>query len=171
MDQYLKELPEIFKEPAKIIPFLEGIFIECWQFVLQDPRVTHAPEIELKLIPDSEQFRKIVKEESRHSKSLEEARQPEMTTAFTVGDFRKQTVYVDLEAQIKLLERNYETFILSLVEDYLHEIIHCVSVPTKPEQEVFDMECSLTEGFFGIVLPEERKRLRAEDYYSRIEED
>jgi hypothetical protein len=52
---------------------------------------------------------------------------------------------------------------------YFHEILHCCYLNLRTEQQILKIECELVEKFFGITLPDERRNLRAEDYYEKNE--
>jgi hypothetical protein len=55
---------------------------------------------------------------------------------------------------------------LTIVEVYFHEILHAASLH-KSEQETLDLQWPLIEQFLGTMLPEERKKMKASDYYSK----
>lgn len=165
LEKYLQELPKVMKsgKAETLLSFLNDVFLECLEHIKQNVNIMYLPSITLSLVPRHEQF---VKEEQLASKraiSREVVKAP--VTAFVVGNMLKQHLYVDLQAFIDQLHHGYPTFIINLVETYIHEILH-IAFSNRKEQEIYDLHCSMTEAFLGIELPEEIKNLKASDYYS-----
>lgn len=165
LERYLKELPKVFKDNKdKILPYLQKMFIECLEFSKQNVAIMCLPQITLILVPDHEEFKKLEQAESQKASSKEEAKLP--ATAFTVGNKFAVRIYIDLESFVNLLKHGWATFVLNIVETYFHEILH-TAFPQRFEQEIHDLQCPLIERFLDIPLPEEIKKLKASDYYSR----
>lgn len=163
LEKYLEELPKVVKaSKAQILSFLNSIFIECLEFVKQNTDIAFFPAITLKLVHTHERFKREEQRESKKATSKEVAKAP--ATAFVVGNRFKVRIYIDLESFINLLKFGYPTFIMNLVETYIHEILH-IGYPQKDEQEIHDLECPLIETFLGIELPKEIKNLKVSDYY------
>jgi len=53
-----------------------------------------------------------------------------------------------------------------VVETYFHEILHGIFQERKSEQEIWDIQFLLIEKFLGFTIPQERKKMKAEDYYN-----
>jgi hypothetical protein len=157
LEGYLEGMSRAVRTEKSLAPFLLKVFDDCWFFV----STWHAlPQIEVRLIPTTEKFRKL-EGESGTAISTEEPRKPELITGFNVGD----RIYINLAA---LAERARDTlnFVMSVIETYLHEITH-IAFPGKTEQETYDMQCSLVESFLDVKLPANKKTMRASDYYYR----
>ena len=79
-------MPEVIGKKEKALSFLNKVFWECLDFVLKNARIPYLPKITLKFVLSHDQFKKEEEQESKDSISKEEAKKPEMTRAFTVGN-------------------------------------------------------------------------------------
>lgn len=168
LERYLKEVPKVMGNKEKAISFLNAVFLECYDFVWQNTKILYLPRIVVKFAFSHDQFKKAEERESKDSISKEAVKKPEMTRAFSVYNKFLSKIYVDLKAHTDLLKFNNLTFIVSLVDAYMNEILH-IGFPQKYEQEIYELQCRLIEPFLGIRLPKEKKKLRASDYYYKIE--
>jgi len=165
-EKYLNKLDEIMKgaEP-KILPYLYGIFVDCWDYMKQNPNIQYLPQITLKLVPTHGEFKKVEQEEGKKAVSKEDAKYE--STAFVVGNRFAARIYVDLQKFIDLSSHfGGPTFVLNIVETYVHEILH-IAFPEEYEQEIHDMQCSLLDEFLGIRLQHETRNVKVSDYYSK----
>lgn len=151
--------------PEELEQFMFELFSDCHSFFLNKLKPTLYPNINVKIVYQTEKFRQFERDESKESIEMEIPKNP--ATAFTVGNKFSQRLHVDAESLINLLPYGYPTFILDLAELFIHELLHCLYSCDKTEQEIHDMQCPLIEEFIGIELPEEIKKLKASDYYER----
>lgn len=163
LQKYLRELPGVLKKSAdEIFMYLSLMFDECLRFLKSGSHVENLPSIRLKLIPQHIHFVEEEKEADRIAKSIEIPKGS--STAFVIHNRYYAEICVDIERLIGLLEHGYLTFIMNLIETYVHEILHS-GFPEKGEQEIHDMQCLLVGAFLGIELPAEAKNIKASDYY------
>lgn len=87
-----------------------------------------------------------------------------LSTAFITNISGLPTMVVNIGILFDHIKLGYPTFILNLVNNYIHEMLHAYS-PAKTEQGVYDMECLLVEQFLEFKLPREFKSLKASNYY------
>jgi hypothetical protein len=168
MELMCNELKQIgITDICNIENFLFRLFDSCRSFVFETAKPAFNPEIELKLIYQTELFEKIKKEKEKTSIITEQPARKGETTAFHVGNEFWAQIFIDVEKLFSLIENGYPTFVLNFVSDYFHEILHCCYLYLKEEQEIFDIECSLVETFLGIELSEERKKMKSGDYYEK----
>jgi len=162
----MHELPKVIERREDFHSFLYSVFLQCLKFLIQNIDDANLPQFTLKLVHTHEQFLEEEQRESESAAQKEVARVPSLCHAFRVGSKFRTRIYIDLQHYIDLLtQHGYPTFILNIVETYFHEILHAI-FPQKYEQEIYDIHCPLLESFLGIILPEEKKKLKASDYYS-----
>lgn len=165
-EKYLKELEEIMKgNKSQFIPYLQSIFRDCLEHIRQNQDTLYLPpQIALILVPTSEEFKAIEQTVSKKAVSKEDAKYE--ARALVVGNKFAARIHIDVEKHIELLTFGGGTFILNIVETYIHEILH-TAFPEKYEQEIHDMQCSLLDEFLGVKLKHETRNIEASDYYSK----
>ena len=125
----------------------------------------------VKIVLSTKRFRELEQKESKSARSREDARGPEMTRGFAVGNRFLKRIYVDLEQHTKIFKikeiptvTQYVSFIVNLVETYMHEILH-TAYQGRNEQGIWELQCPLVERFLGIEFPSEYKDRKASDHY------
>lgn len=157
IEQLSIELEKSVTHDTKNLPtFLFNVFQQCCRFVFKNTKCVFSPKIELNLIYQTEQYRKIEKEKTKKNKKGDECQ----STAFHIGNNFKGQIFVNVEERFALLEYGFPTFILNFVMTYFHEILHCCFLNLRTEQEIFNIEYSLVEKFLEIQLPQEWKTLQ-----------
>ena len=86
------------------------------------------------------------------------------STAFVVHNHFFATIYVNIGYLLENIQLGYPSFVLNLVNNYVHEILHAAFCGVK-EQKIHDLEIKYVEEFLEVQLPEEFKNLKASDYY------
>jgi hypothetical protein len=137
--------------------FLFDVFHQCCRFVFKNTKCVFSPKIELNLIYQTEQYRKIEKEKTKKTKKGDKWK----STAFHIGNNFKGQIFVNVEERFALFEYGFPTFILNFVMTYFHEILHCCFLNLRTEKEIFTIEYSLIEKFLEIQLPQEWKTLQS----------
>jgi hypothetical protein len=127
--KYLKELPKAIKE-KRLITFIQDTFHECFNFICLNEYIPILPVITTRLILTKNQFFKELEEQSKNSISKEEPKRPELTRAFV----KSNTMYIEMESLIQILkEHGTLSFLMNLIEIYVHEIYH-LAYPRKLEE-------------------------------------
>jgi len=166
LERYLEELPKVMKKYETFSSYLKDVFDECLKSATQNTGSPPPRKIILRFVYNHAQYEKEEKKEAARAVSKENARLP--SQAFVIASKLEARVYIDFEFFFdRLKDYGYLTFILNITQTYLHEILH-ILFPQKDEQEIYDLQCSLLESFLGISLPEEMKKLKASDYYSKV---
>jgi len=166
LERYLEELPKVMAEYETFLSYLKDLFMECLKSATQNTGIVSPRKIILTFAHTHEQYETEEKKEAARTVSKENAKLP--SHAFVITSNFEARVCIDFEFFVDLLkDYGYPTFILNITQTYLHEILH-IMFPQKYEQEIYDLQCSLLESFLGIKLPEEKKKLKASDYYSKV---
>lgn len=166
LERYLGELSKVMGEYETFLSYLKDVFAECLKFATKNTGIVSPRKIILRFAHTHEQYEREEKRETVRAVSKEVPALPDH--AFAITSKFEARVCVDLGFYVDLLKKHgYPTFILNITQTYLHEILH-VMFPRKYEQEIYDLQCSLLESFLGIKLPEEKWKLRASDYYSKV---
>lgn len=163
LEKYLKKVPEAI-DKKEIMQFFQNAFRECLDFICLNEDIPLLPIISIRLVFLQERFNKELEKKMKTSILREEAKKPELTRAFVVGTKFSKMIYINLESFIELLKFSFLSFIMNLIDTYIHEIVH-VAFPEKSEQETYELQCVFLEHFLGIKLPEEKKNYKASDYY------
>jgi len=86
------------------------------------------------------------------------------STAFVIHNRFFCKICVNVGRLSDNIRLGYPSFILNLVNAYIHEFLH-IALPNKTEQEVHDLEFEMVEKFLETKLPGRFKNLKASDYY------
>jgi len=166
LEIYVQQLTAVLKNDMDAFPqFMEKTFIDCLNFVKKEQTITFLPRISLKFARTHEEY--LDMEQKVSKRAIEKEVAIAQSSAFTVGNRFDKRICVDVESFINLLKHGCATFVFNLVETYIHEILHCAFHNRKSEQEIHSMQCPIVETFLGIELSNERKNLKASDYYSK----
>jgi len=160
LERYLRE-PYQERTREEIFSFWESIFKECLEFVIFKLKPISLPRFRLNFVLDTKNYEEIEKEHEKATIVEEEAKSP--SSAFIVHNRFRATIYVNVESLLAL--PNVESLTLNLIETYLHEILHACGI--GDEQTTHDVLMPLLEEFVGTKLPEDRKNLKASDYYKK----
>ena len=168
--KYLDRWQSVIEEDRdSILNFLQEIFREFREYVRDSPNVTYLPTTILTFCT-TDQLRELERKDKEKGFSVENTRRP--ATSICVQSRHRARIYVDLEHLFALQKSEGAiTFLYNLSEAYVHEILH-TAFPQKEqeenqeyEQRIFDMQFPLLELFLEVNIPEERKRMRAKDFY------
>ena len=159
---YLKEMKELFKDfdADKFEDFLKNVFHDCAGFLTTSG--LHIPTTKVMLIYKPDQYVELETKCALTSISREIAKGP--STAFVIRSGLLNTIYVNIGFLFESIGNGYPSFILNLVNAYIHEFLH-IAFPDKSEQEIHDLECEIVENFLEVKLPDEFKELKSSDYY------
>lgn len=169
LERYVKAIDEAAEtDPSKLNDFFLDVFKACSSYV-------RSSSLEGAVWPlntvfhrcaTTNEFQEILKNLDEETIEKESPKHPENMLAVCVGDNILTRIFIDCECLIETLKHNAVTFVYTVVETYFHEILHGVFQERKSEQEVWDMQFPLIENFLGFRIPQERKKMSAEDYYS-----
>lgn len=123
LDKYLHELPKVIGRRKKALSFLRNVFLECYHYISMNRSVV-LPRISLRFAPTQDQFEKAYQRESKGAISREKERKLGALNAFVVGTKLSKRIYTNLKALTELLQHNNLSFVMNLVEIYIHEILH-----------------------------------------------
>ena len=172
LERYVKAIDEITRTPpsarARLDDFFLYVFDECSCYVRHcslEGAVWPSNMVLLRCAT-TEEFLEELKNLDNESIESEGPKYPDNLLAVCVGNEILARIFVDCERLSKTLRYNAVTFVYTVVETYFHEILHGVFQERKTEQNIWDIQFSLIENFLGFTIPQERKKLKAEDYYS-----
>ena len=149
IDKLSNELEEFLtSDISNLQNFFFELFNNCYRFVFENIEPTFSPKLELNLIYQTEQYKKLEKEKTGKTKKRDKWK----TNAFHAGNSSKGQIFVNVEEQLLLIKHGFPTFILNFVRTYFHEILHCVYLNLRTEQEIFNIECSHSQRLYQQVL-------------------
>jgi hypothetical protein len=162
--KYCQELKEIIENNKDAFStFLKKIYADCMSFLCNNQYVPCFPRIDLFFVPTHQEYLTLEK------KTSEGAIQKEVgvrqSYGFSVVTIFGCQIYIDAELHIDLLKHGGTTFVLGLVETYIHELLHCAFSEKLSEQKIYELQCVAVEDFLDIKLPLEHKNRKAADYY------
>ena len=161
--KYIEEITAIFRAKIdfdKLEELLKKVFNDCLVFLRSSG--IDFPTIEALLVYNSDQYVEIERTLTQTTISKEVAKGP--STAFVVHNRFFATIYFNIGYLLENVRLGYPSFILNLVNNYVHEILH-IAFPNKLEQEIHHLEFKSVEEFLEVQLPDEFKNLKASDYY------
>ena len=166
-EKYVNEIASIINgivNPDKLEIFLKQVFQDCCRFIADSG--TAVPTIRIRLVYNNEQYLEMERKSTQIAINLEVAKGP--STAFIITRGLEHMVCVNVGRLIDCLQSGYPTFVLNLVDTYIHEIIHATCT-VESEQETHDLSIKIDEDFLGLELPKQFKELKSSDYYEKIE--
>jgi hypothetical protein len=172
LERYVNVIEEIVKtDPsarARLNDFFLSLFNECSSYVRNFPLEGAVWPLNIVLLRCSttEKFLEELESLDNEAIECESPKHPDNLLAVCVGNEILARIFIDCELLTETLRYNAVTFVYTVVETYFHEILHGVFQERKSEQEIWDIQFSLIENFLGFTIPQERKKLKAEDYYS-----
>jgi hypothetical protein len=166
-EKYVKEIVLIIGgivNADKLETFLTQVFQDCCKFITKSGLAVST--VHLILVYKNDQYLELERQFTQRAINLEVAIAP--TTAFIITRGLTKTIYVNVARLIEVLPSGYPSFILNLVDTYMHEIIHDTGMALS-EQETYDLSIKMDENFLGIELPKQFKELKSSDYYAKKE--
>lgn len=163
--KYCKQLDEIINNNKNsFCPFLESIYEDCKNFLIRNEYVTWLPTIDLFFVPTHAEY--LIIEKKREEGAIQKEVSVGQTYGFVVGSRFNKKFYIDMELHLNLLAYNAATFIIGLIETYIHELLHCAFNEELLEQKIYEIQCNAVEDFLDIKYPPHVKNRRASDYYT-----
>ena len=161
--RYIQEITAIFRGKIdfdKLEELLKKIFCDVMVFLKSSG--VDFPTINVLLVYNSDQYIELESVLTQTTISKEVAKGP--STAFVVHNHFFATIYVNIGYLLENIQLGYPSFVLNLVNNYVHEILHAAFCGVK-EQKIHDLEIKYVKEFLEVQLPEEFKNLKASDYY------
>jgi len=161
--KYIEEITAIFRgriDFDKLEERLKEIFNDCLVFLKSSG--INFPTINAFLVYNSDQYVEIERLLTRTAINKEVAKGP--STAFVIHNCYFTTIYFNIGYLLENLQLGYPSFILNLVNNYVHEILH-IAFPNKNKQEIHNLEFEIVGKLLEVQLPAEFKNLKASDYY------
>jgi hypothetical protein len=146
-----------------LLAYSRNLFQDCLAFVRTQTKVENNLTVKLEFTKNQNDLNIIMSQVKKFAKGGEKPKcQPH---AFCHWNNSEATIFVDFSYFFNLLRNyDYQTYIITLTDNYLHELIHPFFKLTD-EQEVYVTQCKLLEAFLGIILPSEAKALKSSEFY------
>jgi hypothetical protein len=163
-EQELKAILQIRDETHlnELIGYSRNLFQDCLTFI-KIQTTASSLTIKLEFAKNQNDLNVIQKRIAEFAHEGEKPKYP--SRALALWSDSGATVFVNFSYFYGLLRnRDCQTFIITLTDNYLHELVHCF-YKSLIEQEVHDIQCELLEKFLGVTLPLEAKAVKSSEFY------
>ena len=151
------------KDAKQLRSYTKKLFQDCFEFVKQESGTKTVTPLALELVKNQTELDAIENRMSMFAHQKEKPKYP--SRALIVWNKFNAKIFVNIGFFFELLKnKGYQSFIITLADNYLHELVHYF-YGSKTEEEVHDTQCKLLESFLGVILPTEAKKIQSSEFY------